>query len=283
MIKSITWSPGKILGIFAIILLLIGPFLPFYVLENMSTGWINESNHLEHWFDNLDTLSPFLTVIFILIMLYPEFPIYFEKKFKYGKINHLFLMIWGALWSYSYFNNAIRHISTRRILSVDYYIYPGYGHWLIILGFIFCSLAGFLEWRFPTMANLTGLLGLKKEIETEPDGEPVQKQVASEKIEDLSTEPMAKVKVSEVEPEGKSLPPQDIAFEKPMEIETETKAITSEEKKTLLRWARHIDEYNQSYEQCMNCQNYAFMKAKVMEDTITFTCPECDETFTLIT
>jgi predicted RNA-binding Zn-ribbon protein involved in translation (DUF1610 family) len=64
-------------------------------------------------------------------------------------------------------------------------------------------------------------------------------------------------------------------------VEMLTREPTSEEEKNLLRWARHINEDGQTFEQCMKCNNYVFIKAKDAGASIVFECPDCGEKFEL--
>jgi predicted RNA-binding Zn-ribbon protein involved in translation (DUF1610 family) len=110
---------------------------------------------------------------------------------------------------------------------------------------------------------------------------PSPEGVVKGELENVSTKPLVTAGVQKVEQKGESelIPP--IPSPEPQIVEKVIREPTSEEEKTLLRWARHIDDYNQTYEQCMKCNNYVFMSAKDTRDSIVFECPDCGETFVL--
>jgi hypothetical protein len=61
----------------------------------------------------------------------------------------------------------------------------------------------------------------------------------------------------------------------------EVRELTSEEEKTLLRWSRHINQFNQTFEQCMNCDKYTFIRVSDEGDKWNFKCPECGQVYML--
>ena len=126
--KPSEWSMGKKIGFIAIILLIIGPWLPY----NYNYSYIHYS------YFGLLRFIPFLSAVLIAFLLYFKFPIYFKKDTKYVRINHFILMIWGFWFLISYFNDALPYLT------------PGYGLWVIVAGYFMCILAGLFEWRHQT-------------------------------------------------------------------------------------------------------------------------------------
>ena len=272
--KKLTLSIGKIIGIIAIFLFLVGPFQPYRVTENRTTGETGSSSLTDNWYDNSESVVPFITVILMLILLYPQMPFYFERDSKFGKINHIFLMLWGASFFLSFLRAAIRFVGE----SSEWVTYPGYGHWMIVLGFFLCGLAGFLAW------------GGYPKVTTSKDGELVQSEGQTGNQSSTSPEPVLANPTQEeqaqpiVTEESWVTKPEHVdtsPFTDPQKGEAEIEEPTSEKVKILRRWARHIDEFSQTYELCIKCENYAFMKTKDTGDYIVFTCPECKEVFNL--
>jgi hypothetical protein len=274
--KKLTLSIGKLLGIIAILLLLVGPFQPYWVTEDRTTGSIGASSLTDNWYDNSESIVPFITMILILILLFPQMPFYFEKDSKFGKINHIFLMLWGASFFLSYLSAAINFIGA----TSEWTTYPGYGHWMIVLGFFLCGLAGFLAWGgYPAMNIPLAAEDMKEEGKIEADTGSKTESVIQIKPKEVDGESINKDMPPKIEAEKEPVPLIVPQTSEPQKIEA--KEPTSEEEKTLRRWARHIDTYNQTYEQCIKCRNYVFMRAKDTGDAIIFSCPDCSEIYKL--
>lgn len=271
-------SMGRFLGFMAVILLLVGPFLPNHVWENEETGELDEVSGLHRWYEGrFESLIPFLSVIFIVILLYPGFPFHFEKDTRFGKANHLFLLVWGGLLFLGYLLEALFGSYT----ASGWMRYPGSGLWMIILGSFLMALAGYLEWKYPTMDDLLVILGIMTGKRAETVVEIKPQATIPVKTQEVRNKPEVKVEPQKHEQEVEPKPSVVSPPVEQKEQQPETRELTPGEEKMLQRWIRHIDEYNQTYELCPKCNNYAFMKARDTGVAIVFTCPECNEGFTL--
>jgi hypothetical protein len=255
--KPSTWSNGKRIAAVAVIFLLIGAFLSFSLC------------------------NPIISIALIVFLLYLNFDIYLEKKDETRiKINHFILIIWG-IWF------LLSHLAIIVIwLPFDFFpriFLIGIG--LTAFGFFLCTLAGILEWRYPsTTGSGVSKVGLTKrkreEPSTEVTSEPGPKIIAQHK-------PQEGVPVTTVE--GKptkevTLKPEQAATAAPSvteKVDMLTREPTSAEEKNLLRWARHINEHGQTFEQCMKCNDYVFINAKNTGDFIMFECLNCGGKFEL--
>lgn len=268
--KPSNWSKGQIIGFAAVILLIIGPFLPYY--HNYRGPYIE----IEYF--GLLRFIPFLSAILIVVLLFLEFPMYAKRDSEYVGINHFVLILWGGWFSFSYILNLFP------LYGPD----QGIGFLMIIGGFLLCVISGFFEWRYPSETRTV-----------EPAVEGKHEIPSSQSVVTVSsphTTSRAKEPAQQIKPASRPLvikttqkresvvePAQVIVTStaRPGAITPPTREPVTEEEKKLLRWARHIDNYNQTYELCIKCQNYAFMKAEDTGDSIVFTCPECNVTFTL--
>ncbi|MEE9151157.1 MAG: hypothetical protein V3U20_04900 [Thermoplasmata archaeon] len=282
--KPSTWSIGKKLGLIAILLLIVGPFMPYLVSE-YTYGDFEELNSVTYFdYDvwGLFMLLPLLSALLMVFLLYLKSKIYFEKDTTRVNIKPFILMIWGFWFFLTYVADAIR-IGQE---STYFTLYAGYGLWMIALGFFLCAVVGFLEWRYPAVTG-PGVpkvaLPRKKEPKAvaEVASEPTPQVAASVEVK----KPIPVVKVEEEVPKaGPVVEPEPIPVTAPAKakkIEAVSREPSTEEEKTLLRWARHIAEDGKTFEQCMKCEKYVFLKAKDTGDTIIFNCPECGESFTL--
>lgn len=286
--KPSSWSIGKVFGLLAVVLLLLGPFLPYHTWENRSTGELDSIPYIHGVFIDELSFIPFLSVIFIAILLFPEFPFHFEKNTRYGKINHFFLIIWGGSFFVYYIIQDLQFSASNS----EWFGYPGYGYWIIIMGFICCGLAGFFERVYPTLTIYSFLHGIPTKKGTELKHEPspeippqnrieVDHPLPQNKIENAQPLPQIKEKEIPFKARETSEPAPEVSKVEPREVEPPENELTVEEIRNLRRWSKHIDEHNQAYEQCMKCQNYVFMKAKETQGAFNFTCPECNTSFTL--
>ncbi|UCG70555.1 MAG: hypothetical protein JSV09_05935 [Thermoplasmata archaeon] len=255
--KPSEWSMGKKIGLIAIILLIIGPWLPYP----------HNYSYIQLTYFGLLRFIPFLSAVLIAFLLYFKFPIYYKKDVKYVRINHFILMIWGFWFFISYFNYALPYLT------------PGYGIWMIVAGYFMCILAGLFEWRH--QAKIIPTVTPLDKVSKEPTGQQIIDSVSS--ID--QDKPLSKPRILEgehkerlmVKPESTPIVPSV----EPQAIEKVMREPTSDEEKILLRWTRHIDENNQTFEQCMKCGNYVFLSAKDTRDTIVFKCPDCGTSFSL--
>jgi hypothetical protein len=274
--KPSTWSIGKKIGLIAVILLIVGPFLPYYVYRIFNGGeHIVEISYFDFDINRLWMFLPHISAILMAVLLYLKFDIYFGKGSKVVNIKPFILMAWGFWFFLTYLVDA-----------TELEDHAGYGLWMIVVGLFLCAVVGFLEWRYPSAVGAgvpLGRLGKKKEKEVvaEVSAEPAPEIATTADIEKPIPEPVVKTEPSReervVEPEPVPVAPTLEA----KKIETVSREPTSEEEKALLRWAGHINEYNQTFEKCMKCDNYVFLRAKDTGDTIVFNCPDCGASFTL--
>jgi hypothetical protein len=195
------------------------------------------------------------------------------------------LMIWGLCFFITYLADATRYSKSIEIFGATSSVSPGIGLVLIIIGFFLCFLVGFLEWRYPSAAG-PGVpkVGLPMRKKEKP-----QVEVTSEVAPEIAAQPepqegVSVTTVKEGPSEGVTVPPEPATTAAPSvsdKVEMLAREPTSEEEKNLLRWARHINEDGQTFEQCMKCNNYVFITAKDTGASIVFECPDCGEKFEL--
>jgi predicted RNA-binding Zn-ribbon protein involved in translation (DUF1610 family) len=201
------------------------------------------------------------------------------------KVNNFIIMGWGFIFFLCYLSDAILIVESWEAFGASASIYAGVGLWLIVLGFFLVLLAGFLEWRYPSMKTpgvpKVGLpMRKKEEPAVEITSEPTTEVVAQPEPQ----EGVSVTTVKEAPSEGVTVASEPEAAAVPSvkdKVDMLTREPTSEEEKNLLRWARHINEDGQTFEQCMKCNNYVFIKAKDAGASIVFECPDCGEKFTL--
>jgi hypothetical protein len=256
--KPSTWSNGKRIAAVAVIFLLIGAFLSFSLF------------------------NPIVSIALIVFLLYLNFDIYLEKKDETRiKINHFILIIWGTWF-------LLSHLAII-IIWLPFDFFPRIfliGVGLTAFGFFLCTLAGILEWRYPgTTRPGVSKVGLterkREEPSTEVTSEPESKTIAQHKPQEgvpMTTVEEKPTKVVTLEPEQAATSAPSVTEK----IDMQTREPTSEEEKNLLRWARHINEHGQTFEQCMKCNNYVFINAIDAGDHIKFECPDCGGKFELI-
>lgn len=273
--KPSTWSIGKKIGLIAIILLVIGPFLPYYVYK-FGIGddtYTEEISYFDFDINRLWMFLPLISAIIMAILLYIKLDICIKKGPKIVNIKPLILMAWGFWFFLTYLVDATKLED-----------HAGYGLWVIIVGLFLCGIVGILEWRFPSTVGAgvpLGRFGKKKEKEvvTEVSAEPTPEITTTSDIKKpvpvVETEPSNEEQVVEPEP----VPVAPAAETK--KIKTLGREPTTDEEKMLLKWASHINEYNQTFEKCTKCNNYVFLRAKDTGDTIVFNCPDCGASYTL--
>jgi predicted RNA-binding Zn-ribbon protein involved in translation (DUF1610 family) len=273
--KPSTWSIGKKVGILAVILLIVGSFLPHHVNEVKGEGleFSEDTSNFNYEVWGLWILLPIFSGFFIAILLYIKFDIFLEMGSRRIAMKPFILMIWGLCFFITYLADATRYSKSIEIFGATSSVSPGIGLVLIIIGFLLCAIVGFLEWRYASAAGFgipkVGLPIRKKEKpQVEVASEPATEVVAQ-------PEPQEGVSVTTVTEE----PTKEVTVQ-PEPTPTAAPS-TSEEEKNLLRWARHINEEGQTFEQCMKCNNYVFIKAKDAGASIVFECPDCGEKFTL--
>jgi hypothetical protein len=286
--KPSTWNMARKIGIIAVILLIIGAFLPYVTWEyTIGTETRTESvSYFNYDFFGLWMFFPLLSGLFVALLLYLKGDIHLEQASKRMNIKPFILMIWGFWFFLCYLIDAIR--------IGDVYFgggtYTGFGLWMIVIGFLLCALVGFLEWRYPTMAGPA--IAMPKRTKAEPAAQPTpetaapqpapQEATAAEPAEptpEPAVAPAAPKPVPVAEPEPAPAAPAAPATTGKMVVITREPA--SDEEKVLIRWARHINEDGQTFEQCIKCKNYVFISAKDKGKTIEFNCPDCGALFDL--
>ncbi len=287
--KPNTWSIGKKLGILAIILLILGPFLPYAVSESRigDDTITNDISYFNFEFTGLWMLLPLFSALFIIVLLYIKFEIYLEHEGKSRNIKHFILMIWGLGFFLAYLADAIRLFHDFDTEWSSHSQYAGLGLWMIVGGFFLCALIGFLEWRYPSVAGPKVpkvALPRRKEpkVAAEVSSEPAPTTVVAVEPERAPSKTMVRAEPPKVEPSVERKPIPVTSSTEPQVVEKiAAREPTSEEEKALLRWARHINRDGQTFEQCMKCQNYVFINAKDTGASIVFECPDCGESFIL--
>jgi hypothetical protein len=270
--KVYLWPLGRKLALLAILLLVIGPFLPHHIDENESTGEIDAISYMRFISFDVMVFIPFITCILIVLLFYLKVPSFLNKKIGFGNINNIIIIIWGGLFFLIFLNEAFSISHTVG----EWRMYPGFGIWIIIVGFLCCSLAGFFEERLPAFTIFFHMEKKNKEKDTEKIPEPMP-QTTADNTKESAPSPH---QIKEEETSQETLVIADPASSAPT-VESKEFEYTEEELRNLTRWSKHIDEHNQAFEQCMKCQNYVFMMAIVTESSFQFTCPECKAAFTL--
>jgi predicted RNA-binding Zn-ribbon protein involved in translation (DUF1610 family) len=293
--KSSEWSIGKIIAPIAIGLLITGPFFPYLIVQIKGVGLDISDERTYFDFDNsgLWMLLPLLSAILIIILLYLKIDIYYEKNGKRIKINSIILMLWGFLFFLMYLSDAVLIRSSIDYGGISISYLPGFGLGMIIVGYILCSIVGYLEWVYSTPGGLRlPIIGLGKKKQSALASE-VKLEQEAEVNASIEPEPSIKVEAQKEVPvaiieekysfkSGESKP-EPIPL-KPIKAEKNEKVIrepTTEEEKMLLKWASHINEYGQTFEKCTKCKNYVFMRVKDKGDIIVFNCPDCGASFIL--
>jgi len=285
--KPSTWSIGKKLGLIAIIFLIVGSFLPHHVYESSGDiEYTGEISNFDYDVWGLWMLIPPLSGILLATFLYIRFDINLEMGPRNIRMKPFFMMIWGIWFFLTYLADATRYWESVEAYGITSSVYPGIGLWMIVAGFFLCAVVGFLEWKYPTMVGPpVPKVGLPKRKEKEVVAEAIPEPSSEVAAPVEAKKPIRVVKTEEEVPKEEPLvetkPIPVTAAAKAEKIEAVSREPTSEEEKTLLRWARHIAEDGKTFEQCMKCEKYVFLSAKDTGDTIVFKCPECGESYTL--
>ncbi len=286
--KPSTWNMARKMGIIAVIFLIVGPFLPYVISEyrfgDQVTGG-HDFTYFNFEWAGLFMLLPIISAFLIVFLLYFKFDIYIEKDTSRKNIKPFILMAWGFWFFLTYLAEAIRIGEEQESFGYTFSQFAGYGSWMIVLGFLLGGLAGFLEWRYPTMTGPA--IAIPKRAKAEPAAQPAPEAAAPQP----ATQEVTPVEAIEPTPEPAAAPaaPKPAAEPEPApaapattgKMEVITREPASDEEKALIRWARHINVDGQTFEQCLKCKNYVFISAKDAGDAITFKCPDCGGSFTL--
>lgn len=265
--KPSEWSIGKKIGFLAIVLLLLGLFLPFWVRDSGSRT-VNV-RYIQYETFGLLGLIPIFSALLIVLLLYLNFNIYFEKDKERMKINHFILMMWSFCFVLIYIADAIRAVDYS---TGNYTAYPGIGLYMIIFGYLFCFIAGLFEWRHPSIMG-PKILFREKKVKA---ASPLIKPNPSRKVNpSFSIKEKAGVNASKPE----SIRNNPSTNTKWMEgVNREPK---SQEEKILIRWSRDISKDGRIYERCLKCGNYVFLTAEDKGESLVFNCPGCRASFNL--
>ncbi|UCC39913.1 MAG: hypothetical protein JSV96_00150 [Candidatus Aminicenantes bacterium] len=216
-------------------------------------------------------MIPIFSALLIVLLLYLNFNIYFEKDEERLKINHFILMMWSFCFVIIYIADAIRAVDYS---TGNYTAYPGIGLYMIILGYLFCFIAGILEWLHPSMVG-PRLLFKENKVKT---ASPAIKSNPSHGVApSFSIQEREKVKVNTTNPESiRNNPSNNTKW-----MEGVNREPISEEEKILIRWSRDISKDGRIYERCLRCGNYVFLTAEDKGESIVFKCPGCGTSFNL--
>ena len=267
--KPSEWSIGKRVGFLAITLLLLGLFFPYWVRDYGSR--IDFVRYFQYETFGLLGLIPIFSALLIVLLLYLNLNIYFEKDEERMKINHFILMMWSFCFILIYIADAIRAKDYSTAYATAY---AGIGLWMIILGYLFCFIAGFLEWLHPSMVG-PKLLFREKKVKA---ASSVIKPNPSREVAPLvSIQEREKVKANTINPESiRNKPSTDTKW-----MESVNREPKSEVEKILIRWSRDISKDGRIYERCLKCGNYVFLTVEDKGDSIIFKCQGCNASFNL--
>ncbi len=267
--KPSEWSIGKRIGFLAIILLLLGLLFPFWVRDYGSRT--DTVRYFQYETFGLLGLIPIFSALLIILLLYLNLNIYFEKDEERMKINHFILMMWSFCFILIYIADAIRAKDYSTAYATAY---PGIGLWMIIFGYLFCFIAGLLEWRHPSMA---GPKLLFRENKVKAASPVIKSNPSREVAPSVSIQERKKVKANTITPVSiRNEPSTDNKW-----MEGVNREPKSDVEKILIRWSRDISKDGRAYEQCLKCRNYVFLTAEDEGKKIIFKCPECDASFIL--
>jgi hypothetical protein len=279
--KPSTWSKGQKIGIIGVIALIIGPFLPYLVYEyefgnETVTNYYSYIN-FEGW--GLYMLFPFICALIFLILLYMKIDIYLQKDSSKTNIKPFMIMAFGFWFFLLHVSEAVRFTMDRGFARR----YPGVGMMLIIGGFFLCGLAGFLEWRRPS--EIEEDIPHEKEIKRE-EVTKVLPQPSVESIPPVTpTEPKEEQVVKREPIKPKPLFPSHSggpkSYVEEYRIQSKFDQPISKEQKILLHWAKRLDRHKDIYEKCIKCEKYGFIEVADTGLSLVFTCPNCNERFTL--
>ncbi len=263
------------------IALIIGPFLPYFVTEFEFGNEIVTNNYsyinFEGW--GLYMLFPFLFALIFLILLYLKIDIYMENDSKITNIKPLITLAIG-FWFF------MVHIADAARFNRDYgysRMYPGVGIMLIIAGYFLCGLAGFLNWRKRTevVEGAPPKEEMEREVVTKSTPQPYvesSQPVTPTELEEEKVIRRESIKPKPLYPSSSSTP---ISYVEEYQIQSKFNHPLLKEQKVLLNWAKRLDRHRDIYEKCMKCGKYGFIEVKDTGLSLTFTCPNCNERFTL--
>lgn len=267
--KPSEWSIGKKIGFLAIVLLLLGLFLPYWVRDSGSRT-VNV-RYIQYGTFGLLGLIPLFSALLIVLLLYLNFNIYFEKDDERMKINHFILMMWSFCFVLIYIADAIRAVDYS---TGNYTAYPGIGLYMIIFGYLFCFVAGLFEWRQPSMKGPRILFKENKVKAASPLIKPNPSRKANPSF---SIKERQKVKVKATNPDAMQNNPSTNTIL----MEGVNREPNNQEEKILMRWSRDISKDGRIYERCLKCGNYVFLNVEDEDKRIIFKCPGCGASFTL--
>jgi hypothetical protein len=266
--KPSTWSFGQKAGALAVILLFLGPFLPFWRREYLN-GETASVVYADITTFGLLFLLPIVSALLIILLLFLKFNLYIIDEIEHKKINHFILMSWGFVFFLIYIADVIRVVR----YSTSYYSQlAGIGLWFIVLGFLLCIFAGFLEWQKPYMIG-PQILIKRKAIANAAVSDAGYDRSSPETL--LVTDNMLMSSPVEVSPTVNN------PFYKGEGSTIIEHRPNNDEETILLRWLEHKGNNGKTFEQCLKCKNYSIIYTKDTGASTDFTCSECGETFHL--
>jgi hypothetical protein len=279
--KPFTLSIGKIIGLVAVLLLFVSPFLPYRIHDDIRDGVFRKSlvsTYIEAAIFGGMRFLPIISAILIGILLFSNMKIYTVRNSKYVKIDHFILMLWGGWFFLTYLEQVIEHTH-----SGDYGdVYPGIGLWMMLAGSFLCVSAGFLEWRYPTI-TVAGVPKMIPKRKPKPEVVPETTTVPPVAVETerVQSVPSSKEAIQRPEHSVESEPVtvQTPAVTRPVELFS--REPESEEEKKLMQWAEHINPDGKVFEQCVKCNKFGFLNTKDTNASIIFECTQCGESFIL--
>jgi hypothetical protein len=276
--KFSTWHFGHKIGALAVVFLVLGPFLPYWGREHLG-GRTDFVAYIDYNTFGLLFLIPLFSALFIFVLLFLNFNIYIDGNKEHKKINHHILMMWGIIFFLIYIADVMRVIYYNTVYSSHF---AGFGLWLIVLGFLFCTLSGIIQWRNPQFIGpqfLNGRSRIKKvTVSADSDASAVHKvRVLEDEPSQYPWENSNEAEISLDINNKNSLNNSD----KIGKSTTRKRKTGSNEEKTLLRWLEHASGNGRTFEQCLKCNNYGFINTKDTGASIAFECTYCGETFLL--
>jgi hypothetical protein len=279
--KPSTWSKGQKIGILGLVLIVIGPFLPYVVFETNFGGTIITNSYAYFNFAiwGFFIFIPFLSAFIIAMALYLKYDILLQNESTQVNIKPLIIMSLSFWFFLTYVSDVFRYFHPGNILST----YPGIGLIMIVLGFLLCFLAGFFEWRASKRAGLgvgsvSPLMGPQEKPAVQPTPSPISAAPIQNAPQQNIPKTPLNAKPIKVVDQGHEPTPSGAPITSE-EVKIPDREMTAEEQKHLLRWVSHITKDGMTFERCLKCQNYVFMRATKTPDAYVFTCPECAEIF----
>ncbi len=160
-----TWSLGQKAGALGLILMVLGPFLPYWT-RLYSNGQGDSVIYADVTTFGFLFFIPLATALIFMLLLFFKLEIFIMENGMFKKVNHLVIMALGALFGLIYVIDAIRAMT----YSTSFYSqFAGIGLLFMISGYFLCTLAGYLEWQKP---HLVGPQILIKRIEPIPEVSP---------------------------------------------------------------------------------------------------------------